>query len=201
MKKIKKLLPVLLGVMVLMFGTLTVCASTVIDYGLSLDSMNDVVTKAFDEKKYSHPVFSFTEYCYYKVDDENIVIYATLNHLYKQNYNSNSFALISENGGGVYMINYNFVTKTYTGTTNSGSVMIPYSKITDMGSSANIIDRQTGDVFFTRTLQVPVAVQAEKLPELVQGQTKVILTTAVACLALLVISLASLRKLPLFLNR
>ena len=48
---------------------------------------------------------------------------------------------------------------------------------------------------------LPVALKAVGLPEVIQGQTKVILITAVACLALLVISLVLPKKLPRFLNR
>lgn len=201
MKKIKKIFPVLLGIMVLMFGSLTVCAATPVDYNLKLSDMNSVATAYYDEHKYSHPVFSFTEYCYYKLDDENILVFASLNHLYKGPYNKESFSLTSENGGSLYRFKYNFVTKEYDSRVVSGSMSILYSDITNLGSSANIIDKETGEVFFTRTLQVPVAVQAEKLPELVQGQTKVILITAIACLALLIILLVLPKKLPRFLNR
>lgn len=201
MKKIKKIFPLLLGIMVLMFGTLTVSAAETVDYNLKLSDMNTVATSYYDSKHYSHPTFSFTEYCYYKYDNNTLYVYATLNHMYKSGYNSESFSLLSENGGIIYRFKYYIDSKTYDTHVEGAGHQLNYSLITKLQSSANIIDRESGDVFFTRTLRPPVAVQAEVLPEVVQGQTKVILTIAVVCLALLVILSVLPKKLPRFLNR
>lgn len=201
MKKIIKILPVLLGIMVLMFGTLTVSAAETADYNLKLSDMNTVATSYYDSKHYSHPTFAFTEYCYYKFDDNTLLVFATLNHMYKSKYNDDSFNLLSENGGSIYRFKYYIDSKTYDTYVAEGGQTLKYSVITELQSSANIIDRESGDVFFTRTLRPPVAVQAEVLPEVVQGQTKVILTTAVVCLALLVILSVLPKKLPRFLSR
>ena len=192
MKKIKKILPLLLGVMVLMFGTLTVSAAETVDYNLKLSDMNTVATSYYDSKHYSHPTFAFTEYCYYKYDNNTLYVYATLNHMYKSGYNSESFSLLSENGGSIYHFKYYIDSKSYDTHVEGAGHQLNYSLI---------IDRESGDVFFTKTLRPPVAVQAEVLPEMVQGQTKVILITAVACLALLVILSVLPKKLPRFLNR
>lgn len=200
MEKIKKILPFLLGVMVLMFGTLTVSAAETVDYNLKLSDMNAVATSYYDSEHYSHDTFSFTEYCYYKYDDNTLYVYATLNHIYKSKYNEESFSLISENGGSIYRFKYYIDSKTYDTYVSVSAHQMNYSLITNLQSSANIIDSESGEVFFTRTLRLPVAVQAEVLPEMVQGQTKVILITAVACLALLVILSVLRRKLPQFLN-
>ena len=186
--------------MVLMFGTLTVSAAETVDYNLKLSDMNTVATSYYDSKHYSHPTFAFTEYCYYKYDNNTLYVYATLNHMYKSGYNSESFSLLSENGI-IYRFKYYIDSKTYDTYVEGAGHQLNYSLITKLQSSANIIDRESGDVFFTRTLRPPVAVQAEVLPEVVQGQTKVILTTAVVCLALLVILSVLPKKLPRFLNR
>lgn len=201
MKKIKKILPLLLGVMVLMFGTLTVSAAETVDYNLKLSDMNAVATSYYDSKHYSHDTFSFTEYCYYKYDDNTLLVFATLNHLYKSKYNDASFSLVSENGGSIYRFKYYIDSATYDDYVSAGGQILNYSNVTALQSSANIIDRESGEIFFTRTLRPPVAVQAEVLPEVVQGQTKVILTIAVVCLALLVILSVLPKKLPRFLSR
>ena len=75
----------------------------------------------------------------------------------------------------IYHFKYYIDSKSYDTHVEGAGHQLNYSLITKLQSSANIIDRESGDVFFTKTLRPPVAVQAEVLPEMVQGQTKVIL--------------------------
>lgn len=201
MKKIKKILPLLLGVMVLMFGTLTVSASSNVGYTAAeksaCDSMMSFATKN------NLPTYSYYSFC--KNLDGTYLLY---NSSMPLKYINIVGAMLTSKGdcigwalkmnGSVITINQPAGT-TFKDNTCLANLSGPIIANYDVAyyDNENVIYK--GQLGFFPTL--PVALKAVGLPEVVQSQTKVILITAVACLALLVTSLVLLKKLPRFLNR
>lgn len=203
MKKIKKILPVLLGVMVLMFGTLTVCAasedSPYYDNAMSVyESFKKYVVNSTD--------FALSDFKYIYIGTDKVAPQSE----YRLIASTEPFTVDSN---GYYKFGNGYVIaggKNYGASSNMtfnkfgvcGSMttayFIPRFSNFPLYNSSNTLLISANDDFFKIP---PVALVAQGLPEVVTAQTKVILTTAVACLALLAISLASLRRLPLFLNR
>lgn len=200
MKKIKKILPVLLGVMVLMFGTLTVCAAeieyTPQDQALCQKLMTYAVNNNF-------PTHSF--YTYMERNDRAFVLYNTSGQLAYVNIVNPMLTAHKDVIGWALMYKDGKITVRYP----VGSTM-KYNSCLENTKSAFFANYDvkyigTEDVYFKSKADffpsLPVAVQAVGLPEVVANQTKVILITAIACLASLIILLVLPKKLPRFLNR
>lgn len=204
MKKIKKILPLLLGVMVLMFGTLTVSAanedSPYYDYSMTVyESFQKYIKNSTD--------YNLSDFKYIYIgtlSDSNPV---TDYHLVASDkdftYDENG-RMQFQDGAVVYWGGKDFSSSSSTMSfyKTSGALFSGYYK--PRFTSFNLYT-PTGKLLCTVNYdffkQPPVALVAQNLPEVVQSQTKVILTTAVACLALLVILLVLPKKLPQFLNR
>lgn len=188
MKKIKKILPVLLGVMVLMFGALSVCAAESkpsIDYSIVASS---------------HKPSSEYTYCFATYTADKVYFYYTTYPCY---YNSDNQFICNNNTGyalsyvvGIYTVKTGaYTSSTYTARGN-GSVGATGSFAWTDYTIYNDFERSEA-VF---TPPAPLVAVAEVLPVEVQKQTRVILTTAIACLALLTILSVLPKKLPRFLS-
>lgn len=202
MKKIKKIFPLLLGIMVLMFGTLTVSAANE-DSPYYDNSMN-----VYDSwQKY---VKNSTNY---NVSDFRYIYIGTYGDNPKTEYRlfaSTKPFTISETGkymfgdgfvvwgGKNYSASSNMTFFTSNGGTITSAYYVPRFSSFALYNSSGALLSSANDDFFKKP---PVALVAQNLPEVVQNQTKVILITAVACLALLVILSVLPKKLPRFLNR
>ena len=192
MKKIKKILPVLLGVMVLMFGTLTVSASETVDY--------DAIAKKIGVT---------AEYPYYFVmPRSNAIEYHFSNVPFISNVTGSNLGLTTS--GNITTYTYytdgsykcDLQPRSWTGYPNwmmTGSS----NKIDILYTSHDIwfpnADKENDKPVFRGP--APLVAVAEGLPVVVRERTTVILTTAVVCLALLVILSVLPKKLPRFLNR
>lgn len=205
MKKIKKILPLLLGVMVLMFGTLTVSAADVKEIASINDElMENAFAKYRSERRLSSDVtlyaVKYSNGIY--VSQRPFVVYQNMIYYDLSVYPTAFMHVYSDNS----ITSYSTVASIY-----ADSEGIPNSEIyrrcstalaTSCSSSHDLYDIDGKMVFHLPVVpEPPVAKVAEELPEVVQNQTKVILTTAVVCLALLVILSVLLKKLPRFLNR
>lgn len=206
MKRIKKILPVLLGVMVLMFGSLTVSAKSVYsDADMKELKAMIAYSKKINLPQYSNIIFIRTSETSSEifVSDNPLTFYATpmgCNTLYVNEETS------------FYKVSY--AKETVTGATelatkskagagrdiNSTQTKYYYANYDIYCIYSNgtqkYADAETD--FFPRP---PVAQVAVALLPVVQNQTKIILTIAIACLALLIILLVLPKKLPRFLNR
>ena len=200
MKKIKKIFPLLLGIMVLMFGTLTVSAAeieyTPQDQALCQKLMAYAVNNNF-------PTHSF--YTYVERNDGAFVLYNTSGQLAYVNIVNPMLTAHKDVVGWAVMYKDGKITVRYP----VGSTM-KYNSCLENTKSAFFANYDvkyigTEDVYFKSKADffpsLPVALKAVGLPEVIQGQTKVILITAVVCLALLVILSVLPKKLPRFLNR
>lgn len=210
MKKIKKILPVLLGVMVLMFGSLTVSAAetnTVTENAKKVYSAG--VTK-IESNKWENMGFKYflltysSNFDYYKMIVSDVPLRyvpgslrssgngASYNYFtveYDVSKDKMSYAGIS---GGPNAI----ADKAILAFGDSFNSLYANYDVYSSDSVINISADKTG--FFPVP---PVAQVAVALPPVVQKQTKVILITAIACLASLIILLVLPKKLPRFLNR
>ncbi len=224
MKKIKKILPVLLGVMVLMFGTLTVSAAENDSERVYWESVLD---SSFGRQLKSYIQESYSDYKYIAVRTEN-------NHKYGVVYLSDcpfyEFKKVDETYYSISCynrdnVNCRYVTLNYSTpdfekwsfSPDTGSSKMTQINISLMGgnhlsdrvlSNYELVKYGSEDAYISTSTgytsffpQPPVAQAATALPPVVRNQTKIILITAVACLALLAISLVLLKKLPRFLNR
>ena len=206
MKKIKKILPLLLGVMVLMFGTLTVSAQSVYS-DTDIKEMNAMIaySKKMNLPQYSNIIFIRTSETSSEmfVSDKPLTFYATAMGyptLYvneETNYYKVSYAKETVTGA----------TDLQTGSKkgagrdiNSAQTKYYYANYDIYCIYSNgtqkYADAETD--FFPKP---PVAQAAVGLPEVVQKQVGAILTIAVVCLASLVILSVLPKKLPRFLNR
>lgn len=213
MKKIKKILPLLLGVMVLMFGTLTVSAAeyTVTDT-TAVQQFTDYIDKQ-DLKDYSYKVLYYVDYSssnrtyYYLVSDKPCSHRDGVNRAFYSVNEDTSWYLLS------CSVSSGTVARDRGGTASSAD-----SALFLVGGTGHRVVASNYDLLLrnseglTDTIDCekdttgffpipPVARVAEALPEVVQNQTGIILTIAVACLALLVILSVLPKKLPRFLNR
>ena len=188
--------------MVFIFGTLTVSAA-------SEDSpYYDNAMSVYDSwQKY---VKNSTNY---DVSDFRYVYIGTVGDSPKTEYRLfASTKPFTVDATGKYMFGDGFVIwggKNYSAsstmgfyTMDGGSITTAYfvprfSSFALYNSSGSLLISANDDFFKVP----PVALAAVGLPEVVQNQTKVILTIAVACLALLVIFSVLPKKLPRFLNR
>lgn len=200
MKKIKKILPVLLGVMVLMFGSLAVSAAepeyTAQDQAICQQLMTYAVNNNF-------PTHSF--YSFVKCRDGSYALYNSSGQLaYVNIINSMLTAPKDVVGWALHYKEGKIIIRYPVGSTLkynacleniASSIFANYDvKYID---KEQVVYKSKADFFPS----LPVAVLAVGLPEVIQGQTKVILITAVVCLALLVILSVLPKKLPRFLNR
>lgn len=200
MKKIKKVLPVLLGVMVLMFGTLTVCAAEPEYTAQEQAICQQLMTYAVNNNFPTHSFYSFV-----KSNDGSYALYNSSGELAYVNIINPMLSSHKDVIGWALKYKDGEITIRYpVGSTLrynacleniSSSILANYD--VKYISKEQVVYKSKADFFPS----LPVAVRAVGLPEVVQKQTKVILTTAVACLALLAISLVLLKKLPRFLNR
>lgn len=210
MKKIKKIFPLLLGIMVLMFGTLTVSAAESDTISKNAKKVYSAGVAKIENSKWEDMGFKYflltysSNFDYYKMIVSDVPL----------RYVAGS---LRASGNGA---SYNYFTVDYdvskdkmsyagiSGGTNTiadkvilnfgdsfGSLYANYD-VYSSDSVINIHADKTG--FFPIP---PVAQVAVALPPVVQNQAKVILITAIACLALLVILSVLPKKLPRFLNR
>ena len=203
MKKIKKILPVLLGVMVLMFGTLTVSAADKTYPEVMISFRNDVENYCAN-KGYKEASYWYYRYWKGSFGDDYFEVYNTNTQLI-YNTETNKFTLAPRDDGEYYCryfwVNSSGIQSVLRDFNNIGNRTVSGTEAVnyDMKNSiGDVVITNAGTDFFPKP---PVAQVAEELPGVVQGQTKVILITAVVCLALLVILLVLPKKLPRFLNR
>lgn len=226
MKRIKKILPVLLGVMVLMFGTLTVsaashdatdrvywervlsdrCASGAFDF-IKENGLTDykyIMVMAYADKVNAVYLSDCPFYKYQTVDGSSSKwVVASYN---PENIDCRYVSLsCTDTSVGAWKMNYKLTAKTTRvdlfeghGDYSAYNTLSNY-KFVEYGSEDAYISASTGYTSFFP--QPPVAQVATALPPVVQNQTKIILTIAIACLALLIILLVLPKKLPRFLNR
>lgn len=228
MKRIKKILPVLLGVMVLMFGTLTVsaashdatdrvywervlsdrCASGAFDF-IKENGLTDykyIMVMAYSDKASSIYLSDCPFYKYQTVKQTNGAepwIVASYN---ADNIDCRWVSLVcTDTSSGKWKVQNKLTSKTTSvqmqvahGDYSRWETLSNY-KFVEYGSEDAYIPASIGYTSFFP--QPPVAQVATALPPVVQNQTKIILTIAIACLALLIILLVLPKKLPRFLNR
>lgn len=192
MKKIKKIFPLLLGIMVLMFGTLTVCAAE-----------PSAQAKADYNAFYQYAIERKIKLPEYQVYDSKYRQLAVMDSAGV--YNSNIYAIQGSNiwvfsFGDDGNILYRKVSDMYTDSAFHCH-REPYLIATWDISIAGNPDVKVATKDITGFFPHPVVAPATALPAIVRGQTKVILITAVVCLALLVILSVLPKKLPRFLNR
>lgn len=204
MKKIKKIFPLLLGIMVLMFGTLTVSAANE-DSPYYDNAMT--VYNSFQKYVKNSTEYSFSDFKYIYIgtySGSNPVTDYRLVASDKDFTYDEDGKMRFQDGAVVYWGGKNFsvASSTMSFYKTSGSLSSAY--YTPRFTSFNLYTSQgkllstTNYDFFKKP---PVALVAQNLPEVVQSQTKTILIIAVACLALLVILSVLPKKLPRFLNR
>lgn len=204
MKKIKKILPLLLGVMILVFGTLTVSAASVTENEI----YNAMIKYAEDN--------NITLYTYKAFFADSGKGYELVCSQKPLAYNTHPSA---SNEQAIFTTEkaYGFTLRYSSGTVSIYNGVKEYPVHSLMGSSYRLLadgnyyshnifkyDDSSEYIPADRTgffPLPPVAQVAETLPPVVQNQAKVILITAIACLALLIILLVLPKKLPRFLNR
>lgn len=210
MKKIKKILPVLLGVIVLMFGTLTVSAAETNTVTENAKKVYSAGVAKIESNKWENMGFKYflltysSNFDYFKMIVSDVPLRyvpgslrssgngASYNYFtveYDVSKDKMSYAGIS---GGPNAI----ADKAILAFGDSFNSLYANYDVYSSDSVINISADKTG--FFPVP---PVAQVAVALPPVVQKQTKVILITAIACLALLIILLVLPKKLPRFLNR
>jgi hypothetical protein len=201
LKKIKKILPVLLGVMVLMFGTLTVSAKGLYAFP---DGAYDTILEMCEKQNVTLNQYRFA----YRDSQCIFVVSSDVPLTYKEYKDSTSYDYQLIGSGQVVTVKYIIGNNTISSDSHfySGlnAVYLHFKEhtfvsdydITD--AVGNIMLKKDNTGFFPVP---PVAKVAEGLPVVVRSQIKVILITAVACLALLVILSVLPKKLPRFLNR
>lgn len=195
MKKIKKIFPLLLGIMVLMFGSLTVSAADDVNYNISGSGFEKMSAMVADIQKV-YPYVVIYENGTWEASESQFLYRegAPRGHLQFNKDSRVAYGLWSLNGKTFAYNTQNVCIDTDTQLDGAYKQGIVYS------SHDILWEKDTSKVFFPETV-VPVVQKAEVLPAVVQNQTKVILTTAVVCLALLVILSVLPKKLPRFLNR
>lgn len=204
MNKIKKIMPIILS-LVLVFGScLSVNAST-----YNIDTLSEAVLSK------SYPLYNYN-FCYFT--GLQYVLVTSDSPCRIESLNSNFKVVRSASGvkSAEYVIDsdYNLITKTFS----DGTYQTDYSFRKNFkdnsgvwGSTTyseedfhdNIIESQydilyaNNEVFFHPVAPIQEALVA--LPETINNQLAVILTIAVACLALLVTLSVLRKKLPSFL--
>lgn len=196
MKKIKKIFPILLGVMILMFGTLTVSASSGLpttndEYDVFLsehlhDGFPYIICISNSDSPGSLFVYSFSREPFFK---DGYAYFTDKWSYWICKYDS-------KNDSWYESKSVEYGTSNMCSLTLSAKQSIVYANHDLYYVGAN---KETDKPFFRGP--APLVALAEVLPGVVQNQTKVILTIAVACLALLVILSVLPKKLPRFLNR
>lgn len=183
MKKLKKILPILCACLLLFGSTLSVSAAE--SYPIVLDDM-----KKFD--------------CF--------VLFKNGGSYYFYGFDNGKFHIDSDNYLSWQGVD-NETTKYYVYTTQSGSWSKSHSEQSITADKrrlcqyddryltfylcSNDVYNSTGTLVFQRPL--PIGALAKPLTGVVQSQTKVILTTAVVCLALLTTLFLLSKKLRIFL--
>lgn len=186
--------------MVLVFGSLTVCAAELEYTPQEQARCQQLMTYALNN---NFPTHSF--YTYMERNDGAFVLYNTSGQLAYVNIVNPMLTAHKDVVGWAVMYKDGKITVRYP----VGSTM-KYNSCLENTKSAFFANYDvkyigTEDVYFKSKADffpsLPVAVRAVGLPEVVQKQTKVILITAIACLASLIILLVLPKKLPRFLNR
>ena len=204
MKKIKKIFPLLLGIMVLMFGTLTVSAanedSPYYDNAMSVyDSFQKYVKNSTE--------YSLSDFKYIYIGTNSVSNPITDYRLVASDkdftYDEDGHMKFQDGavvywGGKDFSVASSVMSFSKTSGTLISSYYTPRFTSFNLHTSQGKLLSTVNYDFFKKP---PVALVAQNLPEVVQNQTKVILITAVACLALLVILSVLPKKLPRFLNR
>ena len=210
MKKIKKILPVLLGVMVLMFGTLTVSAAETNTVTENAKKVYSAGVAKIESNKWENMGFKYFLLTYSSNFDYFKMIVSDVPLRYVP-------GSLRTSGNGA---SYNYFTVDYDVSKDKmsyagisgGTNAIADKAILAFGDSFNSLyanyDVYSSDSVISISADKtgffpvpPVAQVAVALPPVVQKQTKVILITAIACLASLIILLVLPKKLPRFLNR
>lgn len=210
MKKIKKILPLLLGVMVLMFGTLTVSAAESDTVSENAKKVYSAGVAKIESDKWEYMGFKYflltysSNFDYYKMFVSDVPLRYVAGSL-RTSGNGASYNYFAVD----YDVNKDKM--TYAGI-SGGTNTIADKAIINFGDSFNSLYANY-DVYSSDSVisihadktgffpVPPVAQVAVALPPVVQNQAKVILTIAIACLALLIILLVLPKKLPRFLNR
>lgn len=196
MKKIKKILPVLLGVMVLMFGTLTVSAST------GLPTTNDEYNALLSE--HLHDGYSYI-ICVTDTDYPNkLDVYS----FSREPFYKDGYAYFTDKWS-YWICSYDSSTKSWHEfksveyNTSAMCSLILSKKKSIVYANHDLYylgaNKEIDKPFFRGP--APLVAVAEGLPEVVLNQTTIILIIAVNCLALLVILSVLPKKLPRFLSR
>lgn len=213
MKRIKKILPVLLGVMVLMFGTLTVSAAEFSDADSNAVQKFTNYIKEHNFENCSYQVLFYTVNS--KGVKEYRYIVSSKPLAYRGGVEKPFYAVEAGTSWNAFRLNDldGSVVGTHGGTASSAN-----EAFMNLGSGERAVVASNYDLYAHNGIGImdtiycekdttgffplpPVERALETLPEVVRGQTKVILTTAVVCLALLVILSVLPKKLPRFLNR
>ncbi len=210
MKKIKKILPVLLGVMVLMFGSLTVSAAETNTVTENAKKVYSAGVANIESNKWENMGFKYflltysSNFDYFRMIVSDVPLryvagsLRTSGHGASFNYFTVEYDVSKDKmscagiSGGTNAI----ADKAILTFGDSFNSLYANYDVYSSDSVINISADKTG--FFPTP---PVAQVAVALPPVVQKQTKVILTIAIACLALLIILLVLPKKLPRFLNR
>lgn len=196
MKKIKKILPLLLGIMVLMFGTLTVSASA------GLPSTNDEYDTFLSN--HLHDGFPYI-ICVNKSDSpDSLFVYSfSREPFYKDGYAYFTdkwsywicrYDSLNDSWSENKSVEYNTSSMCALTLSKNNSIVYANHDLYYLGAN-----KETDKPFFRGP--APLVALAETLPEVVLSQTTVILIIAVNCLALLIILSVLPKKLPRFLNR
>lgn len=210
MKKIKKIFLLLLGVMVLMFGTLTVSAAESDTVSENAKKVYSAGVAKIESDKWENMGFKYflltysSNFDYYKMFVSDVPLRYVAGSL-RTSGNGASYNYFAVD----YDVNKDKM--TYAGI-SGGPNTIADKAIINFGDSFNSLYANY-DVYSSDSVisihadktgffpVPPVAQVAVALPPVVQNQAKVILITAIACLALLVILSVLPKKLPRFLNR
>lgn len=200
MKKIKKIIPVLLGAIVLMFGTLSVCAAEPEYTAQEQAICQQLMTYAVNNNFPTHSFYSFV-----KSNDGSYALFNSSGQLAYVNIVNPMLTAPKDVVGWALHYKEGKITIRYP----VGSTLKYNSCLENIASSIlasydvkyidkeQVVYKSKADFFPS----LPVAVRAVGLSEVVANQTKVILITAIACLASLIILLVLPKKLPRFLNR
>lgn len=195
MNKIKKILPIILAC-VLVFGSCLTVSAEENNRVLELD--NNIYKNGYNYMCSKIPSLDFKYFL--KPSGANHAIYST--YPFISDDGSRFYVSEKSNMVSVYFNDSGNVEKysTYSGNSSDKSGYIlasTYGSSVQFMTSHDIRDF-SGNVVF-RLPVVPIAQKAEELPEMVNNQIAVILTIAVACLALLVTLSVLRKKLPSFL--
>lgn len=189
MKKIKKIFPLLLSVMVLMFGSLTVCAA---------ENIGTYTPRESDKTKIQN-LFAYAESQGINVNNKYYIYVNQTGTPYMYIADSIGTVTVRESDGQIIItLNNGYRIESSYFRTSSQADMPKHTFCTNFNySDSNLSLVANKDGFFPIP---PVGKLAVKLTEVVTNQAKIIIPIAVGCLALLVGLILSTKLLRKFLN-